>query len=168
MNRGAKKLVLVALLIAMGSVAVGQESLKDLLEQGDFAWMVGRWKATTDDGQDILISYQWSVKGHALISDLKMGEYSSHGIIYYVADEQRARQFSVDSRGQVIQATWEAQDGKAISKTKMTNEYGESEDVGIAYSKVDSKTMKVQVYGLENGELSYDPVFEINFNREKK
>ena len=168
MNRTAKSLVLVALLITMSSAAVGQESLKDIIEEQGFAWMVGQWKATTDDGQDIVVSYQWSAQGHALISDLKMGEYSSHRIIYLVADEQQVKQFEVDSRGRVTQSTWEAQGGKAICKTKMTDEYGDSTDVGIAYSKIDSKTMKVEVYTLENGELSWDPVYELNFNRQKK
>jgi hypothetical protein len=168
MNRGTKSVVLVALLIAMGSVAVGQESLKDIVEEQGLGWMAGQWKASTDDGLEISVGFQWGANGHALVHDLTMGERSSNGIIYLVADEEQVKEFGVDSRGKVTQATWESQDGKAICKTKWTDEYGDSTDVGFAYSKVDSKTMKVEVYTLENGELSWDPAFEINFNRQKK
>ena len=149
MKRTARGLVLAALLIAMGSVAVGQESLKDLIEEQGFGWMEGQWKAATDDGLEISIGFQWGANGHALVHDFKMGERSSHGIIYFVANEEQVKEFGVDSRGKVTQATWESQDAKAICKTKMADEYGDSTDVGIAYSKVDSKTMKVEVYGLE-------------------
>jgi len=168
MCRELKSLVLVAMLVGMGSVAIGQESLKDVVEQEGFAWMMGQWKATTDDGQDIALTYQWAVNGHAIVSSFKMGESSSQGIIYFDTDEQQVRQFSVDSRGRKTKATWEVQDGRAISKTKMTDEYGQATDVALAFSKIDSTNMKVEVYVLEDGELSDYPLFEISFKKQKK
>ena len=96
-----------------------------------------------------------------------MGDGLSQGMIYFDADDEPVRQFSVDSRGRATKSTWEAQGSKAIAKTKMTNEYGEATDVGITYTKVNDTTMKVAVHGLENGELSYDPRFEINFKKAK-
>ena len=89
-------------------------------------------------------------------------------MIYFDAENQQVKQFSVDSRGRTTEATWEADGIKAICRTKMINEYGEATDVGIAYSKVDSKTMKVEVYTVENGQLSWDPVFELNFTKQQK
>ncbi|MHC4166696.1 MAG: hypothetical protein ACYSWQ_07050 [Planctomycetota bacterium] len=168
MSRRLKSLVIVAMLVAMGSVAIGQESLKEVVEQQGFGWMAGKWKATTEDGQEILLAYQWAVKGHAIVTTFKMGDSSSQGMIYFDADQQQVRQFSVDSRGRATKATWEVQDGKAIARTRMTDEYGESTDVAIAYSKVDATTMKVAVYGLEDGELSEYPWFEVNFKKQKK
>ncbi|MHC4517753.1 MAG: hypothetical protein ACYTAS_04125 [Planctomycetota bacterium] len=166
MGREAKSLVLVAMLAAMGSVAAGQESLKDIVEQEGFAWMVGQWKATTDEGQDIVLTYRWAVKGHAIVTSFKMGETSSQGMIYFDADEQQVRQFSIDSRGRATKAAWEVQEGKAISKTKMTDEYGQTTDIAIAYAKISVTTMKVAVYGLEDGQLSDYPWFEIDFKKE--
>jgi hypothetical protein len=150
------------------SSSSGQETLKDIVEQQGLAWMVGRWNATTDDGTDISLSYRWAVKGNAMISSLKMGERQSLGIIYLDMAAEQGKQISVDSRGQVTKATWESEYGDAISKTTMTNEYGEKTDVGITYSKVDDSTIKVALYGLENGELSDDSWFELNFKKQKK
>ena len=168
MRKEKMSLVLIVVLVAIGNVAIGQEVLKDVVEQQGFAWMAGQWKATTDDGQEIVVGYQWAVKGHAIVSTFKMGENSSQGLIYFDADQQQVRQFSVDSRGRATKATWEAQDGKAIAKTKMADEYGQTTDVAIAYSKIDSSNMKVEVHGLENGELSDYPLFEIGFKKQKK
>jgi hypothetical protein len=108
------------------------------------------------------------VKGNAMISSFKMGERSTLGMIYLDLDAQQGKQISVDSRGQVTKATWEAEYGEAIAKTKMSNEYGEATDVGIAYSKVDDTTIKVAIHGLDNGVLSDSSMFEINFKKEKK
>ena len=168
MNKVTKSLVVMTLLVAMGSMAIGQESLKDIVEQEGFGWIVGQWKATMDDGQEMLLTYRWAVKGSAIVSNFQMGDNSSQGIIYLVADEQQARQLTVDSRGQAIAATWEVQDGKAITKTKMTDEYGQVTDVGFVYSKVDGTTMNIAVYGLENGELSDYSSFDIDFKKQKK
>lgn len=158
----------MTLLVAIGSMAIGQESLKDIVEQEELAWIVGQWKATMDDGQEILLTYRWAVKGYAIVSNFKMGDNSSQGIIYFVADEQQVRQLTVDSRGQAVAATWEVQDGKVIHKTKMTDEYGQATDVGFAYSRIDATTMNVAVYGLENGELSGSSSFDIDFKKQKK
>jgi len=163
-----KSLVVMMLLVAMGTMATGQESIKDIIEQEGFSWMVGQWKATTDDGTEILLTYRWAVKGYAIVSNFKMGDLVSQGIIYLVADEQQARQLSVDSRGQATTATWGVQDGKVVAKTKMTDEYGQATDVGIVYSKVDTTTMNVAVYELENGELSDNSSFDIDFKKQKK
>ena len=168
MSKEKMSLVLMVVLVAIGNVAIGQESLKDVVEQQGFAWMTGQWKATTDDGQEIVLAYKWAVKGHAIVSSFKMGENSSQGLIYFDADQQQVRQFSVDSRGRATKATWEAQDGKAIAKTKMADEYGQTTDVAITYSKIDITTMKVEVYGLENDELSDYAWFEIDFKKQKK
>jgi hypothetical protein len=168
MNKATKSLILMTLLVAMGTVVTGQESLKDIVEQEGFAWMIGQWKATMDDGTEILLTYRWAVKGHAIVSNFKMGDSVSQGIIYLVPDEEQARQLTVDSRGQAIPATWQVQDGKPIAKTKMIDEYGQATDVGFAFTKVDANTMNVKGYELENGELSDYSSFEIDFKKQKK
>jgi hypothetical protein len=156
------------LLIAVGSIATGQESLKDIVEQEGFAWMIGQWKASMDDGTEILLTYRWAVKGHAIVSNFKMGDNLSQGIIYLVADEQQARQMTIDSQGRATPATWELKDGKAVSKTKMFDEYGQATDTGFVFSKVDVITMNVAVHQLEDGELSEYSWFDIDFKKQKK
>ena len=159
--------VLMVVLVAVGNVSIGQENLKGVVEEQGFGWMAGKWKATTDDGQEILMSYQWAVNGHAIVTTFKMGDRSSQGMIYLDAEQQQVKQFSVDSRGRATNATWDVQGSKAIAKTKMTDEYGQTTDIAIAYSKVDND-MKAEVFGIENGELSDYAWFEVTFKKQKK
>jgi len=168
MSKRMMAVVLTVLLVALGNAAMAQESLKDIVEEQGFGWMMAKWTAATDSGQSIVISFQWAVKGHAIITAFEMGERSSHGMIYFDADEQAVKQFSVDSRGQANNASWEPMGGKALCRTKMTDEYGDKTDVGIAYSQVDATTLKVEVYRLENGQVPDYPAFEMNFKKAKK
>jgi len=158
-------MVFAVILVVMGSVAISQESLKDVVEQEGLSWLIGSWKGTMDDGQEILISYQWAVDGQAMISKFEMGDTSSQGLIYFDADAEQVKQFSVNSRGQTSEATWESDYGKAVAKTTMADEYGQGTDVGVVYSKVNGSTIKIALYGLDDGELSYDPWFEMDYKR---
>lgn len=156
---------LAVLLLVVGTVAIGQESLKDVVEMEGLSWIVGTWKGTTDQGQDIVISYEWAADGHAMTSSLDMGEVSSTGMIYFDAINEEVKQVSINSRGQRNEATWESDYGKAVCKTSMTDQYGDSTDVGVVYSKVNNNTIHIALYGLENGELSYDPWFEMDYKK---
>ena len=166
MKRVSKCLVLFGLTAFMSSVAIGQ-NLKSLAEQEGVAWLEGRWKTTTDDGQDISLNYRWAVEGNAIIVNTKIGDTTSHGMIYFSQDEQQVKQISVDSKGRITNSTWDAQYGKLILKTSIRNDDGQTQKMGVTFEKVDAKTMKVKLYGLEYGELSYDPWAEMEFKREK-
>ena len=167
MNKASKCLVLMALVVFMGSVTFG-ESLKDLAEQEGVSWIAGRWKTTTDDGQEITLSYRWVAEGNAIVVDMKIGDTTSHGMIYFSEDEQEVKQISVDSKGKITKSTWDVEYGKLISKTSMTDDYGQTQKMGITFDKVDDKTMKVKLYGLEYGELSSDSWAEMEFKRQAR
>ncbi|MCK4998267.1 MAG: hypothetical protein KAS23_01990 [Anaerohalosphaera sp.] len=165
MKNATKYLVLLALAVVMGGSAFG-ESLKDLAEQEGVSWLAGRWKATTDEGEEISLSYRWAVEGNAIIVDTKIGEVTSHGMIYFSEDEQQVKQISVDSKGKVTKSTWDVQYGKLVLKTSMTDEYGQTEKMGITFEKTNDKTMKVELYNIEYGELSYNSWAQLEFKRQ--
>lgn len=168
MRKKSKLLAIVVILLALGTMATGQESLKDVIEEQGFMWMLGKWKYTTEEGTDILMSYQWAVDGHAIVYKFQMGDRLSQGLIYFDAMMEEVKQFSVDSKGRTIKATWAPEYDKAVSNTQMYNDEGELRDIAIVYSKVNNSTMNVAVHSMENGQRSYDPWFEVNFTKLKR
>ncbi len=166
MQKKAKNLMLIVILMAVGGTAFGQESLKEAIDQEGTGWMMGRWKATTDSGENILLGYQWAVDGHAVIYTFQMGDRLAKGLIYFDSMVEEVRQFSVNSRGRTVKATWATEYGDAVCNTTMYDDEGAATDVAVVYSKVDNKTMKVAVHGMQNGSRSYDPWFEINFAKQ--
>ena len=158
--------LVTAILIIWSGSAAAQQSLRDVAKEYGSDWLAGRWTATTDDGTTILLVYKWELDGHLMTADFKMGEYASRGMIFYVPGEEKATQVSVDNRGGRSKGTWEAQDGKLVSKSERVDAEGNVQKSAAVYSKVDAKTIKIALYGLDqDGELNDEPWFTMDFNR---
>ena len=168
MNKRRFLSVLVAVMVVCGSHAIGQQSLKDMVANEGFAWMAGSWKATTDEGQEIQLTYRWVAEGHALVLDFKMGEVVSHGMIYFASNGEKVVSVSVDNKGNVSNGTWDVEGAKVVLKNKTTNTNGETQEMAVCWSKIDSKTMKVELYGIKNGELSGEPWGTLEFKQQAK
>lgn len=159
--------LMTAILVVLSSSAVAQQSLRDLTTEFGYDWLAGRWTATTNEGVEIQLIYKWELNGHLLSVDFKMGEYAYRGIIFNVPEQEKAKQVSVDNRGGRSKATWEArEDGSLISKSEHIDAEGNSRKGAAVYSKVDDKTIKIALYGLnEAGELNDEPWVTTEFKR---
>lgn len=157
----------MAILFIWAGSAVAQQSLRDIAKEYGSDWLVGRWAATTDDGTEIQLVYRWELDGHLLSVDIKMGEYASCGMIFYVPGEEKATAVSVDNRGGRTKGTWEVQDDKLVSKSEHVDAEGNVQKSATVFSKVDAKTIKIALYGLDQyGELNDEPWFTMDFKRQ--
>ena len=164
---GKTVFLVTALLIVWSGSAAAQQSLRDLAKEYGSDWLAGRWTYTTDNGTKILLVYRWELNGHLLTADFKMGEYASRGMIFYVPGEEKAVQVSVDNRGGRTKGTWEVQDGKLVSKSEYVDAEGNVRKSASVYTKVDAKTIKIALYGLDqDGEVADEPWFSMDFKRE--
>ena len=160
-------LLATAILIIWNGPAVAQQNLRDLAKEYGADWLAGRWTATTDDGTEIRLVYRWELEGHLLGVDFKMGDYTSRGMIFYVPDEEKATAVSVDNRGGSSKGTWEVQDARLVSKSERVDAEGNVQKSGAVYSKVDAKTIKIALYGLNQyGELNDEPWGSMDFKRQ--
>ena len=159
--------LVTAILIICSGLAVAQQSLRDLVKEFGSDWLVGRWTAKTDDGPTVLLVYKWELNGHLLTADLKMGEYASRGMIFYVPGKEKVVQVGVDNRGGRTKGTWEAQDDKLVSKSEYVDAEGNVRKSATVHTEVDAKTIKIALYGLvQDGELADEPWFTMDFKRE--
>jgi len=162
-------LVLAAGLVIWTSAAAAQEKLGDLVQEAGFNWMIGRWTATTDDGQEIEISYRWGLDRYLATYDFKMGEFAYRGMIFYVPTEQKVVEMGVDNRGGTAKATWDIEGEKAVSKSERIQADGETVRMAIIKSKVNKKTMKMELYGIDSsGEQADEPWATLQFKRQKR
>jgi len=156
-----------AILIIGSGSAVAQQNLRDLAKEYGADWLAGRWTAKTNDGTEIQLVYRWELEGHLVTVDFKMGEYASRGMIFYVPDEEKATAVSIDNRGGISKGTWEVQDGKLVSKSERVDPEGNVQKSAAVYSKVDAKTIKIALYGLNQyGELNDEPWGSMDFKRQ--
>lgn len=160
--------VMAVLAIWAGS-ASAQASFRDLVEQEGLGWALGRWAATTDDGQKIQLTYRWELDGHLISCDLKMGEVAYRGMIYFVPAEERVVEVGVLNDGKISKAVWEPQGDKLISRRETVNSWGEVEKTAIVFSKGDGPTMSAAFHGVDQSGKPYDePWATLELRRQKK
>ncbi len=162
-------LAVAVVLVILAAGASAQQKLGDLVTEGGLDWMMGKWVAETDDGQELQIIYKWELDKHLLTVYLKIGMYESRGMIFYVPTEEKIVQIGVDNQGGSNTGTWEADGNKAVNKYEHTGADGQTNKMGLAHSKVDANTMKVEVYEVDSsGELADYPSFTEEYKRQKK
>ncbi|MHC4331579.1 MAG: hypothetical protein ACYSWW_26035 [Planctomycetota bacterium] len=167
---GLKKLLLAvaAGLLIWTSAASAQDTLADFMQQAGCNWIIGKWVGETSDGQKYEIEYKWALKNHVVSVHFKGFNFEYHGIIFYKASDEQVVQIGVDSNGGNGKGIWEGENGKATMRSEHAGEYGEVSRMGFVYSKVDSDTMKADLYGLdEYGTLSEEPSGTLEYKRQK-
>ena len=163
-------LALTAGLVILTSVAAAQEEkLSEHVAEAGLDWMIGRWTAVTDEGQELQMLYKWELNKHLVSMSFKMGEFEGRGMIFYSVSENNVVQVGVDNRGGSNKGIWYPEADKAIAKLDYTQANGDTGKIGIVHSKVDAKTMKVAWHGVEeSGELSEEPFGTLEYKRQKK
>ena len=162
-------LAVAAILIILAAGASAQQKLGDLVTEGGFDWMMGKWVAETNEGQELQIIYKWELDKHLLTVYFKIGSYEHRGMIFYVPTEDKIVQIGADNQGGNGRGTWEPDGNKAVLKYEHTEADGQTNKTGLAHSKVDANTMKVEVYEVySTGELSDYPSFTVEYKRQKE
>ncbi len=68
--------------------------------------------------------------------------------------------------GNTVKVEWDASWDGLVSKRSITKANGDTEGMGVVYSKVDKDTMKVEIFGMEYGSLSSQSMGSLNFKRQ--
>jgi len=150
------------------ATAVAQDRLGDLVAQGGYDWLIGRWVATTDEGQQVAFEQKWTLDRHAILVDLQMRDFKLAGMIIFVPSREEVMQVSADNQGGTWKGTWRDEYGSAVHTTQHTRADGEVQKAEIVYTNVDADTMKVAVYGFDsNGYRASSAWSTLTYKRQK-
>ncbi len=159
----------MAVIVILTVGAGGQEGLGELVTMGGFEWLIGDWKVKTDQGVEIQSFYKWGLNKNLINMGFKMGEFEGRGMIYLDPTNYQVHQVGVDNRGGVAKGTWDADGDKAVARLIYTPPEGEVRRMASVHSKVDTDTMKVEFYEMdEDGWLADEPRGKLEYKRQKK
>lgn len=162
-------LAAAAILVITSTGASAQQKLGDLVAEGGYEWMIGKWEATTDEGEKLELEYKWELDKHLIIMKLKMPDNEFHGMIYYKPTDDQVVQVTVDKKGGTGKGVWEPAGEKAILRHEHTDADWQTQKMAIAQSKVDNNTMRWEIHEIySSGELSDYPNFTVDYKRQKK
>jgi hypothetical protein len=74
-------LTMVALAAVCAAPLAAQQKLGDYVAQGGYDWVIGRWAATTDQGEKVEVRYDWVCDKSAVVAEVTMGGFGYQGMI---------------------------------------------------------------------------------------
>ena len=160
-------LVIAVLLAVSVGPAGAQDKLGDLVAEFGYDWMIGKWEAASDDGQQVELEYKWILDKCAMCLNLSMGEFKYHGMIMFVPSKEEVVQLGADNMGGTWNGTWGEDYEGAVNRNQRLDTYGTTETMDMVYVKVDNNSFKVKQYSVENGSRASQPSGEITFKRQK-
>ncbi len=128
------------------------QKLGDLVAEGGYEWMVGKWLASDNEGQYAL-EHSWTLDKHAALVDLKMGNFAYHGMIVCIPSRQEIIQVGADNMGGLWQGTWEQSYDGASHRIEYTGADGSTRKMEHVYSRTDGDTFQVKEYSGQSFEL---------------
>ena len=159
----------IAVLLAVSAVPAGaQEKLGDFVAEYGYDWMIGKWAATGDDGQQVELEYKWILDKYATSLDLKMGDFKYHGIIMLVTSSEEIVQIGADNMGGTWNGTWTEDYEGAVNRNKRVEQYGEAQTMDMVFIKVNNNSFKIKQYAVESdGWRASQARGELTFKRQK-
>lgn len=167
MNLRRVSLMIVVLTTCAVAIAA-QQKLGDLVAQGGYDWLMGRWVATTDQGEKVEFRYDWAMDKHIVLADTIMANFKYHGIIMLSPTGYEAMGFGADNRGGTWKGTWSEDPAGLVNRIEHTGPDGQVRKGDIVHSRVDADTMTVAIYAVDNsGSRSSEPWTKLTYKREK-
>jgi len=160
-------LVIAVLLAVSVGPAGAQDKLGDLVAEFGYDWMIGKWEAASDDGQQVELEYKWILDKCAMCLNLSMGEFKYHGMIMFVPSKEEVVQLGADNMGGTWNGTWGENYDGAVNRNQRLDTYGSTETMDMVYIKVDNNSFKVKQYSVEDGSRASQPIGELTFKRQK-
>ena len=160
-------LTIAVLLAILAMPAVAQQSLGDLVAEGGYDWLIGNWRATTDQGGELHFVQKWGLDRNTIVVDFAMGDFRMHGFIVLVPSREEIIQVSADNRGGTWKGTWRDEYGDAVHRMEHTKADGETQKAEIVHTRVDGDTMKAAMYAVDSdGYRAAEPWGTVTYKRQ--
>ena len=146
---------------------VAQEKLGDLVASGGYDWIIGKWVATTDDGQKAESNFNWALDKCVVLNDLQFGDFKYQGIVMLPPGGGDAVDEGADTRGGVWKGTWSPDGDGLARRVEYTSPDGQVRKGEIVYGKVDADTITIALYAAgENGARNAEPWNKMTYKRQ--
>jgi hypothetical protein len=148
--------------------SMAQETLGDLVASGGYDWIIGRWVASTDDGQKVEFNFAWALDKHVVLNSLQMGDFKYQGIITLSPTDQEAVDQGADNRGGLWKGVWSPEGDGLVRKVEHTSPDGQSRKGDIVVGKGDADTITIAIYLTDSsGNRNAEPMSKLTYKRQQ-
>jgi uncharacterized protein (TIGR03067 family) len=161
--------LVIAVLLAISAIpAKAQDKLGDLVSEYGYDWMVGKWAATDDNGQQVELEYKWILDKCAMCVNVKIGDFKYHGLIMFMPSREEVVQLGADNMGGTWKGTWAADYEGTFNRNERLDADGKTVTMDMFFIKVDNDSFRIKEYPVESGYRSSQARGETIFKRQKE
>jgi uncharacterized protein (TIGR03067 family) len=162
--------LVVAVFLVFSVIPAGaQEKLGDFVAEYGYDWIIGKWSASRDDGQQAEVEYKWILDKCAVCVNVKIGDFQYHGLIMLVPSREEIIQIGADNMGGTWNGTWAEDYEGAVNRNQRLDADGTTRTMDHVYVKVDDNSFKVKEYSVEDsGYRATQAKGETIFKRQKE
>jgi hypothetical protein len=153
---------------AVGAASgMAQEKLGDLVAAGGYDWIIGKWVATTDDGQKAESNFDWALDKYVVLNDLRIGDFQYQGMITLPPGGGEAFDEGADTRGGIWKGSWSPEGDGLVRRVEHTSPDGQARKGDIVYAKVDADTITIAIHAVDDsGNRSSEPWNKMTYKRQ--
>ncbi len=159
--------IVVVVMAAFAAPSVAQQTLGDLVASGGYDWIIGRWVASADDGQEVRFTFDWALDKHAVLDSLQAGDFKYQGIIRLSPTGEEAVDQGADSRGGTWKGAWSPEGDGLVRRVEHLSADGQMRKGDIVFSKVDNDTVTIAIYAVEGGTRNAEPWTKLTYKRQQ-
>lgn len=155
---------LAASMVAFGATA--QQSLQDLVSEANAEWMMGKWEATTDNGDTVNLTFQWDLEKRLVVLHVKAPDMESKGYTYIEPGNPEPKYMSFDTRGSVGKGSWAMESGEIVLRTESRTAERGPWKAAVVFGGSSSSGLKIRMHQIDDsGDLVTPARFELAFKK---
>jgi hypothetical protein len=167
MHLRSVSLVIVVLVTLSVAPLTAQERLGDLVAQGGYDWVIGRWVATTDQGEKAEFRYDWACDKHAILAETTVGGFKYEGMIMLAPGGGEVLDVGADNRGGMWKGSWSEDAVGLVHRVEYANAQGDVRKGDIVHNRVDANTIAIAIYAVDSsGSRSAEPWTKLTYKRQ--
>jgi len=110
--------------LLLGTNTQAQQTLADLVQEANAGWMVGSWKATTDDGGTFALNLSWDLDRHVVVMHGKGDDMEFKGYTALEPASDQVNYVGFDNRGAISKGKWAMEDGELVLRVESRSDRG--------------------------------------------
>jgi hypothetical protein len=160
--------LIIAILMATCAIPVtAQQKLGDMVAEGGYDWIIGRWVATGDNGEKVEVRYDWALDKHAVLSGIGIGDFRYRGLVMLSPISGEVFEAGADNRGGTWKGTWSPDGPGLVQKTEHTGPDGQVRKIELVYDEAGAGSVTIAMYGTDSsGNRNAEPVSKLTYKRQ--
>ena len=110
--------------LLMGTNTQAQQTLADMVQDANAGWMIGSWKAPTDNGGTFTMNLSWDLDRRVVVLHGKGDDMEFKGYSALEPGGDQVTYVGFDNRGAISKGAWGMENGELVLRVSSQTDQG--------------------------------------------